>query len=283
MEPNEAPTPFKILNNQEKLIQSKIFELKCEEQNYCLLLEIYSDNNIYFKLRESNKLSLYYYLNKYNYEDITKLFLLYKEYYTNISKVFHFFELAFTKEKIKFELNKEKNIMILKLNKIIDFDKIECKLELNENKIQKDEMFNLLIDEINEIKNNKTENKENNNLINELKINNIEYEIRIKNMEDKINKLDDELKNYKLLIQEFQNYNKNNALQNLNEKDNSKTTNKLINLDKNNIWDYFNNFSQIKKNLHEPNDKYLMISSERNQGEHIIKYLLNKIIKNMLN
>ena len=279
MEKSEAPTPFNIPNYEAKLIESKKYILKHEENIYSVLMETYSDNYIYFKIRKYNNLSLYHYINKYNYEDITKLFLLHKEHYTNISKVFHFFDLAFTKEKIKLDYNKEKNIIILKLNKIIDFDEIECKLELNENKIQKDEMFNLLIDEINEIKSNKKENKENNNLINELKIKNIEYENRIKNLEDKINILDDELKNYKRLIHEFQNYNKNNNSNNLNEKDDTKTTNKLINLDKNNIWEYFNEFSQIRKNLYDPNNKYLMISSDRNQGEYIIKYLLNKINK----
>ena len=113
--------------------------------------------------------------------------------------------------------------MILKLNKIIDFDEIECRLELNESKIQKDEMFNLLIDEINEIKNNKIDNN-NSNLINELTKKNLDYEIRIKNLEDKINILDNELKNYKQLMKEILNYNKKNTMINLKEKekDNSK-------------------------------------------------------------
>ena len=222
---NEAPTPFSIPNYDAKPIESKKYILKYEENIYSLTMEIYYENNIYFKLRKYNNLSLYHHMNKYNYEEITKLFLLHKEHYTNISKVFHFFDLALTKNKIKLEYNKENNKMILKLNKIIDFDEIECRLELNESKIQKDEMFNLLIDEINEIKNNKIDNNNNNsNLINELTKKNLDYEIRIKNLEDKINILDNELKNYKQLMKEILNYNKKNTMINLKEKekDNSK-------------------------------------------------------------
>ena len=54
METVEAPTPFFIQDYQFKLIESKKYELKIGEEIYSLLLEIYSDNNIYFKLRKTN-------------------------------------------------------------------------------------------------------------------------------------------------------------------------------------------------------------------------------------
>ena len=193
MESIEAPTPFVIKNYQKKIIESKKYELNCEENTYSLLMEIYSDDMIYFKLRKSKNFSLYHYMNKYDYNEITKLFLLQKEHYIDLSKIFHFFDLALTKKKIKLEHNKEKNLMILKLNKILDFDEIECKLELNEEKLQKEEMFNLLLDEINEIKNknNKKGNQENNEIINELFKKNKEYENRIIYLEDKIKAFED--------------------------------------------------------------------------------------------
>ena len=52
-----------------------------------MIVERYSDENIYFKLRKSSNLSLYQYENKYNYDEITKLFILHKEYYQDLSKV----------------------------------------------------------------------------------------------------------------------------------------------------------------------------------------------------
>ena len=91
METVEAPTPFFIQDYQFKLIESKKYELKIGEEIYSLLLEIYSDNNIYFKLRKTNNSSFYHYMNKFNYNDITQLFLLQKEHYKDMQNIFQFF------------------------------------------------------------------------------------------------------------------------------------------------------------------------------------------------
>ena len=62
--------------------------------------------------------------------------------------LFQFFDLALTNEKIKLEYNDyNKNIMELILMKEKDVNEIEGKLELNKNKIENDEMFNILINE----------------------------------------------------------------------------------------------------------------------------------------
>ena len=89
--------------------------------------------------------------------------------------LFQFFDSAVKNEKIKLEYNNyDKNRMELILKKEKDVNEKECKLELNKNKIENDEMFNILINEINEIKNNKKENKD--NIINESIIKNKEFE-----------------------------------------------------------------------------------------------------------
>ena len=195
----EAPSICDTPNISNEVLQSKKYELKLGEDIYSLLIETNSDNKIIFKLRKSNNLSLYHSINKYYYEQITKLFFLHKEHYKDLNKVFHFFDLSLTKNKINFEFNKEGNIIILKLKKILDFDEIECKLELYNEMIPQKEMFCLLIDEINEIKNNKKENNEknDNNIINELSNKNKEYENRIKILEEKIITLENEFKKYK--------------------------------------------------------------------------------------
>ena len=197
MENIEAPEPYETPGYLMKLIESKKYELKYEDDTYTLLVERYSDENIYFKLRKSNNLSLFHFMNKCDYNGITKSFLLQKEYYEDMSKVFQFFDLSLTKNKIKLEFNKVKNTMELKLNKVLDFDEVECKLELNQKKLEKDEMFSILINEINEIKNKKEENKDNKNIINELIKKNKEYENKIKILEDKINILENEIKLFK--------------------------------------------------------------------------------------
>ena len=179
-----------------ELLDSKGYELKYKEDIYSLLIERYSDDYIQFELRKSNSISLYHYITKYKFNDIIKRLSLKKEYQQDSSKVFKFFDLALTNKKIHLEYNNyNKNIMELILMKEKDVNEIEGKLELNKNKIENDEMFNILINEINEIKNNKKENKD--NIINELINKNKEYENKIKLLEDKINILEHEIKQFK--------------------------------------------------------------------------------------
>ena len=270
METVEAPTPFFMQDYQFKLIESKKYELKIGEEIYSLLLEIYSDNNIYFKLRKTNNSSFYHYMNKFNYNDITQLFLLQKEHYKDMQKIFHFFDLALTKKKIKLEYNEEKRLMILKLNKILDFDEIECKIELKETKISKDEMFNLLYEEINGIKNNNKGNLENTEIINKLTNKISEHENRIKNLEDEIKILKEEIQKIKIMKKEV-NKIENNNLNEINESNERISLNMM-----NDIFKNISEFNLIKKKIFEKNEKYLMINSESNQGNNIIKYILNK-------
>ena len=179
-----------------ELLDSKRYELKYKEDIYSLLIERSSDDYIHFQLRKSNNISMYHYINKYKYNDIIKILSLQNEYQKDSSKVFQFFDSAAKNEKIKLEYNNyNKNIMELILKKEKDVNEIEGKLELNKNKIENDEMFNILINEINEIKNNKKENKD--NIINELINKNKEYENKIKLLEDKINILENEIKQFK--------------------------------------------------------------------------------------
>ena len=100
-----------------ELLDSKRYELKYKEDIYSLLIERYSDDYILFELKKSNNISLYHYINKYKYKDITKIFSLQKEYQQDSSKVFQFFDLALTNKRIKLDYNKDKNIMELNLQK----------------------------------------------------------------------------------------------------------------------------------------------------------------------
>ena len=205
-------------NYQSELVESKKYTLNYKEDIYSLLIERYSDDNIGFKISQSYNISLYYYKNKYNYTEITKLFLLQKEYYQDLSKVFKFFDAALTKKKIKLEYNENKKTMELILNKTLDFDEIECRLALNKNRIENDDIFNMLINEINEIKNKKTDNKEtkDNNIINELINKNKEYENKIKFLEDKIKILENEINQFKEILNSFNETSKINKAKNEN-------------------------------------------------------------------
>ena len=209
MEDIEAPKPsFKTPGYKSETVESKKYELKCDDDIYLLIIET-SDDTISFQIKNQNKISFYNYKSIFNYDEITKKFLLLKDYYIDLQKVFEFFDMALTKEKIKLEYNKEKKIMILKLKKVVDFNEIECKLELNKAQIENIELIKSLIDEINKIKNYKKDGDINNNIITELKelkTKNEEYEQRIKSLEEKNKIFEDELNKYK--EDKFKNENK---------------------------------------------------------------------------
>ena len=194
MENNEAPTPYIKCQFKNKLIEFKPYQLKFENDFYNLLIELYSDNNIYFKLRNSNNFPFSYYTNKFGYEEITKLFLLNKDHYGDLTKVFKFFDIALSKNKINLEYDKNNDKMILKSKRLLDFDEIECKLELNKDNLSNEELFKIIFEQLNNIKNNKNENDSRNEKeekIKELISKNIENENKIKHLENKIKNLED--------------------------------------------------------------------------------------------
>ena len=114
-----------------ELIDSKKYELKYKEDIYSLLIERYSDGYMQFELRKSNNISLYHYINKYNYKDITKILSLQNEYQKDSSKIFQFFNLAIINKKIELEYNNDKSIFLITKK---DLNKKEGKLELNKKK-----------------------------------------------------------------------------------------------------------------------------------------------------
>jgi len=184
----------KIPKTPPKLIDFKNYDLKCEKDVYFLRMEIYSDDNIQFTLRKYNNLSLYHYNNKFNYNDIIKLFLLQKENFKDINKIFKFFDLALNKKKINLEYDNQKNLMILKLKKLLKFGEVECKLDLIYKMMPQNEMISILIEEIKDIKNNNKKDNNGNNIIIELKNEIKEYKSHINNLEEKIKKIEGEIK-----------------------------------------------------------------------------------------
>ena len=132
-----------------------------------MMMELYSNDKLFFKLRKSDSIQLYHYIKEYKYDDILNLLLLHKKHYENLSKIFIFCDKAINNKKVSLVYNENKKIMILKLKRTLDFEEFECDIELNETKIKNEEIFKLLIDEINMLKNSKG-NNENNKYIEEI-------------------------------------------------------------------------------------------------------------------
>ena len=157
------PPNVNIIDAEEiKLQKYKSYKLKLEDDIY--ELEIDSNEKIYFKAKQENKLTSINYIQNFGYEEIIKKLSLSKEYYNNINKVFEFFDTALTKDKVYLKMTKNHNLKLI-VKKNIDFHEVECSLELKENKLKNEELMEKLLIRMNEIKSNNSRNKEELSLI----------------------------------------------------------------------------------------------------------------------
>ena len=192
MEAAETPMQLAIIIGRGNLIESKKYELKLREDTYSLLIERF-ENLISFKIRQINNICLYQYFREYKYEDILNLLSLIKNQYEDLSKIFIYFDKMINKQKVFLDYNNQNKLMILKVKRTVDIEEFECNIELEETKLENDEINKLLLDEIKILKmNNKKQIEENKykeiiNNFTEINKQNKEY---IKKLEEKIIKLE---------------------------------------------------------------------------------------------
>ena len=200
---NFSEAPANSFMKPLKLTNSRNHELNFGENTYSIIMEMYSNDIISFKVRKLNDLSLYQYINRYNYNQLIKIFKMQNENYRNLDQIFTFIDIAIINKQLNIDYNEESNTMTLKIRKYFN-SKEECILDLNSIRIPQDELLGLLVEEAN---NNKKKNKENNNKINELNNQIQDYENYIINLESKIKNLEEEVNTLK---QEIDNNKSNN-------------------------------------------------------------------------
>ena len=192
MEAAETPMQLAIIIGRGNLIESKKYELKLREDTYSLLIERF-ENLISFKIRQINNICLYQYFREYKYEDILNLLSLIKNQYEDLSKIFIYFDKMINKQKVFLDYNNQNKLMILKVKRTVDIEEFECNIELEETKLENDEINKLLIEEIKILKMNNNKQIEENkykeiiNNFTEINKQNKEY---IKKLEEKIIKLE---------------------------------------------------------------------------------------------
>ena len=192
MEAAETPMQLAIIIGRGNLIESKKYELKLREDTYSLLIERF-ENLISFKIRQINNICLYQYFREYKYEDILNLLSLIKNQYEDLSKIFIYFDKMINKQKVFLDYNHQNKLMILKVKRTVDIEEFECNIELEETKLENDEINKLLIEEIKILKMNNNKQIEENkykeiiNNFTEINKQNKEY---IKKLEEKIIKLE---------------------------------------------------------------------------------------------
>ena len=212
MEDDELGPPTPILPSKEleaKIIDTKIYSLSLSNQEFELIVNLTSDF-LEFKLQQKNIISYCYYKAKYDLISLNnKLFTFFKE----TKEVFTFYDKILNKKKVKLLEIKEKKTINLNFKNIVNFDEeVETNIELEQIKFNKDDIYLLLLNEVNSLKkilsskNEKTNEefaKENEIKIKEYinqKINESKQEIIQKYekiIEDKIKEKDNEIKGLK--------------------------------------------------------------------------------------
>ena len=205
----------------QKITESKSYEIFLENEEYELIINLYDTSYIVFKLVQKNTILSFYYIEKYNLENINKFSYTFCK---DMKEVFQFYNKILEKKKIQIKPSNDKNKICLNFKNIINFDEVvETNLELKQVKLSKDEIFEELIKEVIKLKKqgNKRETifeEKKSDLKNEInleeKYNNLENKIIFlenkivgneKKYENKIN----EIKNdYEKKIKEIKNINK---------------------------------------------------------------------------
>ena len=260
MEQIESLTP-----EFDEALESKTYDLPVNDNIYELKMEAINTEKLSFTVRQKDKINVLSYEKIFNYDEITKIFLLEKNFYNDIQKIFKFCDTALNKGKVTLipEIENHKGIKFL-LKKIMDFEEIECQFYLSEKIINKDEIIQILIKEINEIKTEKSNNKENKNLsnynnnvitelneeINLLKQKNEIFEVKLISLVEENNLLRNKITELEKTIKslESKKSDNNNIKNNINfTNDNS---NNINNSSNNNITKNINSYNkEINPNL----------------------------------
>ena len=143
-------------NNESKhrqIIHTKEYNFQINKENYNkLTIDIYSNENIRFFIKQTDRIVIQYYEQEFTYDEITKELKLVKDHYNNINKVFNFYNTAIEKNKVTLVEQKESKQLILKMQRELDFDIIQTNIELKAKQINNDEMIKIFSDELNKLK-----------------------------------------------------------------------------------------------------------------------------------
>ena len=143
-----APKPASTTSNDInlKITESETYDLLLEKDEIQLTMSLYDNSYIEFKLVPNNIIASNYYIAKYNLETINKKSYIFCK---DLKEVFQFYNKILQKKKIDLLLSKDKSKIYMNFKNIINFDEqVETNLELNEVKLSKEEILQILIKEV---------------------------------------------------------------------------------------------------------------------------------------
>ena len=145
-----------VADSQKKSVQDESayvrkYKLCLNNSIYSLAIENLSKENILFKLRQINNISYTCYLKNYSLDNLIKELNLPGQIYNQITKIFELFDLLISNNKIKIDFYNRNMNLCLKLNE--NSCEKEYTISLIKDQMDLKEMVEVLIEEINEIKN----------------------------------------------------------------------------------------------------------------------------------
>jgi len=174
----EGPAPVVLQTPKNKnvnVVQKKEHLITIKNISYKLIIYI-EDIYIHLKINESKNIPLYYYQNKYDYKTIIGKLHLDSRKYINLQNIFRLIDQAYLTNNMQFSLDNNKinlNINLVTGNKINNYV-----LVLNKKKLEINEKFEIIFNEINNLK------KENNSLLKDYEFEKLQQ--LVNNLENKI-------------------------------------------------------------------------------------------------
>ena len=184
MEGPETSDP-EFNEEENKFDIKKEWILKLNNNIYKFKIEITIKDKIILKLIPGDNISNFYYIKEYKFEEILKDLTLSVKQYSNYKILFDFIDDIIKNNNIEVIKDENKKIIELKFKKYLNDKEDYSLINLKMKKIPRDEMLRMVIDGLNELKNNKIIKAFENNNINENLIEN--------KLLDKLNNLNEEV------------------------------------------------------------------------------------------
>lgn len=195
-------------NEQNFVAEKKDYKLSLDNDTFQLEIETFLNGNINFKITQLNQISESFFNKKYSFDEILQKLYSPKNFYENISNVLKFINMSISEKKVILIKDKEQKIQLC-IKKMIDYKEVDCIIELDEIKLNNDEILQLLLNELKEIKLHGV-GKENDqgikNSIAELKKELEQTKKEKEDMEKKINLLTEENNKMKDNFEKYKNY-----------------------------------------------------------------------------
>ena len=154
----EAPTPTYLLtpglNKIENIVVKKEYKLKINNKQYLFTIS-HNDKNIFFIIKEQDYIFFYQYKNVFDLQKIIQYLKLNINFYNDINKIIELLDKVFLNQKMIISYNEKDDSFNINVKLPEYFQEYDSNIILKKEELENNEKFEIIIKEINSIKNNK--------------------------------------------------------------------------------------------------------------------------------